>query len=62
MSKRIGTIKGAECGQKMCRINICATNDVIKVINEYWMDPDVNLKKKKTLIIKLKQMTEILKG
>jgi hypothetical protein len=51
---RIETIKGEEFGKKMCRINICATNNVRKIVNEYWMDLDVKLKKKKPLIIEAK--------
>ena len=35
---RIETIKGEEFGQKMCRINICATNNVRKIVNEYLLD------------------------
>jgi hypothetical protein len=47
---RIDTIKGTEFEQKLCRVNICATNNVRKIVNEYWMDLDVKLKKKPLII------------
>jgi hypothetical protein len=51
---RIETIKGVEFGQKMCRFNICAKNNVRKIVNDYWMDLDVKLKKNKPLVIEAK--------
>jgi hypothetical protein len=52
---RIDTITESEFEEKMCRVNICATNNVRKIVNEYWMDLDVKLKKKKPLIIEAKE-------
>ena len=51
---RIDTIKETEFEQKLCRVNICATNNVRKIVNEYWMDLDVKSKKKKPLVIEAK--------
>jgi hypothetical protein len=51
---RIDTITETEFEQKLCRVNICATNNVRKIVNEYWMDLDVKLKKKKPLVIEAK--------
>lgn len=45
---RIDTIKCIE-------FDICATNNVRKIVNEYWMGLDVKLKKKKLFIIEAKE-------
>ena len=33
---RIDTIPETEFEEKICRVNICATNNVGKIVNEYW--------------------------